>query len=482
MTTFNKAMFPDKEEMFSWIKDLCQWGHRKTGTPEGRKSAEYIADKFREFGLEDVKIEEAKSLCMDMQEYALHIDGEDVECFYANGTNKAAETGTFEMGMNNEEYEFIYLGAGTEEDFDGADTAGKVVVCDILFQDLDIPRLAALFEESEIYDPDGEMTVPGKKYNIYSPGSWPFNYYRAMAGGAAGFVGILKDYYDDPYWYNEDYEGIANPEGVTYMSLPAMWISRSTGEKLRKKLAGGRITGSMRMKTVYEYKTALNVCGKLPGRSPEIMLTHSHHDAVFQGAVQDASGISTMLSLAKYFAQIPAEQREKTMMFAATDTHYTDYNGHVEFIKERARQGEKLLIDLAIEHIGEDVYFDDEYNECKAGGVEPRVAYVTDYPGLEEIVKKIFKKYRLTKTIFAKVTAGDVSAEGDVFDEYEYSDSEVISDACCFHATGTPVVSIVSSPMYLYHPSDTPARIIPEYLEKTGMAYTEIALEAAEIL
>ncbi len=482
MTILNKEIFPDKTEIFSWIEDLCQWGHRKTATPEGKKSAEYIAGKFREFGLEDVKIEEAPTLCMDMEEYALKIDGEDIECFYANGTNKSDETGTFEMGLNGEEYEFVYLNAGDENDFEGVDVKGKVVICDILFQDLDIEKLAALYEESEIYDPNGEMKVPGRKYNIYSPGSWPFNYYNAMAGGAAGFVGILKDYYDDPYWYNEDYEGIANPKDVTYMSLPAMWISRSTGEMLKEKLAQKKLMGNMKMKTTYAYKTALNVCGKLPGKSPEMIVTHSHHDAVFQGAVQDASGISTMLSLAKYFSQIPAEQREKTMMFAATDTHYTDYNGHIEFIKERAKLGEEILIDLSIEHIGEDIYFDDDYNECKAGGVEPRIAYITDVPGLQDIVKETFKKYELTKTIFAKVHAGNANLEGAMFEEYEYSDAEVISDACCFHATGTPVVSIVSSPMYLYHPSDTPARIMPEYIEKIGMAYAEIAVKVADIM
>lgn len=482
MDIINENLFPPKERICSWIDDLCQWGHRKTGTPEGRKSAEYIAAKFREFGLEDVKIEEAGTLGMNMEEYSLNIDGEDIECFYANGTNKGAETGTFEMGMNGEEYEFVYLKAGTDKDFEGIDVSGKIVICDILFQDMNIEQLAEMYEESEIYDPYGEIDVPGVKKNIYSPCSWPYNYYNAMAGGAAGFVGILKDYYDDPYWYNEDYEGIANPAGVKYMSLPSLWISRTTGEALKEKLTHKKLMGNMRMKTTYEYKTALNVCGKLPGKSPDIILTHSHHDAVFQGAVQDASGIATMLSLAEYFSKIPADKREKTMMFAATDTHYTDYNGHMEFIIERQRLGENLLIDLAIEHIGEDVYFDDAYNECKAGGVEPRLAYVTEVPGLWEIVREVFKKHGMTKTLFAKVTSGTAKPGSEAFDEYEYSDAEVISDACCFHATGTPVVSIVSSPMYLYHPSDTPARIVPEYMEKTGKVYAEIAQRVSEIL
>ena len=29
----DNKLFPKNEEIFSWIKDLTQWGHRKTGTP-----------------------------------------------------------------------------------------------------------------------------------------------------------------------------------------------------------------------------------------------------------------------------------------------------------------------------------------------------------------------------------------------------------------------------------------------------------------
>ncbi len=29
---FRQDLFPAKEEIYSWICDLAQWGHRKTGT------------------------------------------------------------------------------------------------------------------------------------------------------------------------------------------------------------------------------------------------------------------------------------------------------------------------------------------------------------------------------------------------------------------------------------------------------------------
>lgn len=478
MAAINKALFPKKEEIFTWIQDLSKWGHRKTGTPEGRKSAEYIAEKMRSFGLEEVKIEEVPSICMTVEDYGLQIDGREVECFYANGTNRGAERGTFEIGTKGQTQEFLYLGAGEEADFEHTDVKGKIVVCDIFFPLVDIKDFQEMFEGAQLYDPEGKTERKMKKYHIYSPGNWPFNYYRAMHKGAAGFIGILENYYDDPYWYSEDYDDIGNLYDATYMSLPALWISRSSGKALKEKFAKQPVLkGTMKMKSTYEYKNALNVSGKLPGKSPEIILAHSHHDAVFSGAVQDASGISEMLALANYFSQIPRDERKKTMMFAATDTHYTDYEGHQAFIRRRKELGEKLILDIAMEHIGKETYFDDNYQEHETGEVESRLVYISKYPGLKDIVIDQFKKYNLDKTLFCPV-----ELKNGLGEEYEFSEDEVISDAYYFNEAGIPVISMVCGEMYIYHPSDTPDRIPLEQLEPIGMAFASIALEAAEKL
>lgn len=475
-TKFKKELFPKKEEIFSWIEYLSQWGHRKTGTPEGRKSAEYIEAKMKEFGLSDVKIEKTPSMCMDVDEYSLQIDGDNVECFFANGTNRDAEEGT--LKMDNEESEFIYLGAGNEDDMEGKDIKGKIVICDIYFNPMDISKLIDIFDGADVYDPEGKLKKPVKKYNIWSPNNWPFNYFRALEGGAKGFVGILADYYDDPYWYSEDYTSFGKPYGIEYMSLPALWISRSSGNALKEKFASKDVLkGEMKMQSTYGYKDALNVSGKLEGMSPEIVLVHSHHDAVFSGSVQDASGISEMLALAKYFSQLSVEERPKTMMFAATDTHYTDYLGHQAFIKKRIESGEKIILDIAMEHVGKETYFDDDYNEHETGEVEPRLVYITKESGLKDVVKAKFMQYGLDKTLFTPV-----DLHHNIDSEYEFSEDEVISDAYYFNEWGIPIVSMVAAEMYIYHVSDKPDRIPIDALEPMGMAFAEIAMEASNKL
>ena len=53
----NTNLIPSKEEIFSWIEHFCSFGHRRSGTENNWKSAQFIAEKFKEFGMEDVRFD-----------------------------------------------------------------------------------------------------------------------------------------------------------------------------------------------------------------------------------------------------------------------------------------------------------------------------------------------------------------------------------------------------------------------------------------
>lgn len=473
----NQDIFPEGQEIFSWIKDLAQWGHRKTGTPQGRNSAEYIEDKMKEFGLEDVRIEPVPSMCMIVDDYSLTIGGEKMDAFYINGTNRGSESGRFSFGTDGKESEFIYVGQGLPEDFEKVNVKGKVVVASIYLPESETQCQAEWFENPFVYDPLNQMAEKHTKVDIYSPDIWPANFYLAQTHGAVGFVGILENYMDDPYFYNEDYTENGWAYGCEYMSLPALWVSRSSGKKIKAEFEKSEtIKGEMIVDTLYEYRDAFNISGKLRGKSDDIVLVHSHHDAVFEGAVQDASGTSEMLALAKYFAQIPAEERNKTMMFAALDTHYTDYAANIGFVKKRKEVGDNVIIDIAIEHVGKEAALDENYNLYETGQVEPRLFYVSE-PALYEFTKETIVNYDLKKAIAALVPVGK-----GLDAEYEFHQDEVISDAFYWNESGVPVVSMVCGEQYLFHISDKPDRIPVEELKPVGMAFAEIACEAMKKL
>jgi hypothetical protein len=484
LNEINQKLFPESEEIFGWIKDLTSLGHRMTGTPEGKKSADYIQDKMKSFGLSDVTIEKVPSVCLSTEICQLEIGGEKVDTYFINGTNRHAETGIFEFNTPIEGSPILYLGEGNLEDFEDVEVAGKIVVCDIRFLDGNIKTMIDWNKNSDyIYDPRGTLDHKKNKFDIYSPCNWPNNYFYAMKKGAAGFVGILENYMDSCVYYNEDYTEIGLSFGTEYMKIPGMWVSRSDGKVVRERIKQKDTDKSsaeciMHMKSIYEKKDALNIHGRLIGKSEDMILIHSHHDAVFNGAVQDGSGVSEMLALAKYFSQIPADNREKTLMFAATDTHYTDYLGHQGFIKAREGSGDRLIIDVAIEHIGKEIELDDKGRAVVTGEVEARVFYVSDEQGLQQITRDAIEKYNLERSIIFPISKPK-KQEGE---NYQFQQDEVISDAYYFHQAGIPVISMVCPEMYLFHPMDTSEMVPVEQLKPVGMAFAEIVTKISKIL
>ena len=474
-TAIDLSVFPSTDSILGRIKELAALGHRRTGTEQGRKSAEYIADAFRAAGLSNVIIEKAPTPCPTVHMQSVEFSGNRIESFWANGTGRKNTLGRFHSVIEPGT-EIVYLGPGWDHDFSGVDVAGKVVLCDVFFR----PSMTSTFLDvnprAEVFDPDGTLFEPRNKYDIYAPNNWPNNYFTAQKLGAVGFIGALQNYMDC-YNYNEDYTENGAVLGVDRMTIPAAWVSRSDGHEMARVISQspGFAGVSMELDLEYELKDALNVVGVLPGRTADTILVHSHHDAVFAGAVQDASGVSEVIALAEFFGARSPGGHAKTMMFAATDTHFTDYVGHEAFLLERQRAGDNIVLDLCIEHIGKEVELAEDNQAVETGRVEPRIVYVSDETNLLETVKVAFRRHDLGRTIFAPVSGpGDKDQEA----HYEFRPDEVITDAYTFAEAGIPVVSLLGCQMYLFHPSDTVDRVAVDQLRPVGMAFAEIAAAA----
>ena len=444
-------------EMMEWIEWFTQFPSRKTGSKEARISAEYIKKTFEDMGLTETAVETAPSVSWICDDYHLRACGRDIECFPANGTNRRGYTGRFIC--DEQDKEIVYLADGNKGDFAKIDVCGKIVLCDIWFQTSHPKDLLNWCEGAEMYDPEGKTDKPLRKYDIYTQNNWPYNYQYAMEAGAAGFIGILHDFMDCHY-YHEDYSDIVSIDG--YMELPAVWISKADGESLKKCLLSDRIKGDLYIDTEYREVEARCVKGVIEGRSDDIIVIHSHHDAVNRGAVQDASGMSVVLALADYFSRLPKGIFKKTLMFAGMDSHYTDYEGHVNFIKNRKKAGKNLIMDFAIEHVAREMELGEDNGIILNDEPETRMVYVDKQkPGLIDFVKETLEKFELDKTVImpAGTSGGDFTRD------------DVCSDAYDFNAEGIPVVSILSAPMYLFHDSDNIEMVHKPSLVKLLRAY-----------
>ena len=455
-----------EDEMMEWIEGFTKFPHRRTGTKEGYLSAEYVREVFASIGLSNVEIESVPSVGMDCTKYQLEVEGEEIKCFFANGTNRRGDTGTFVSDIDGTE--IVYLGRGSEKDFQETDVKDRLVICDVYFKTSHPMEMLDWCEGAEIYDPHGKASKPLKKYDIYTPNDWPYNYLRAEKNGAAGFIGILHDFMDEHY-FHEDYSDIVDTGG--YMELPAVWISERDGEKIKALAEESHVKGSMHVHTVYEECEAKIIKGEIKGESDDIIVVHSHHDAVNAGAVQDASGMSEVFALADYFSRLPKELIGKTLMFVSTDSHYTDYEGHVGFLKNRKRNGERIIADFAIEHVAEEMDLDEENNIIMTGEPETRIFYVDERNGLVDLARKSLKKFDLEKTVLMPVTA---KSSG------EFTSDDVCSDAYDFNAAGIPVVSMLSAPMYLFHDSDDIDKVHRESLVKIMELYAYMIMETMQ--
>ena len=125
-----------------------------------------------------------------------------------------------------------------------------------------------------------------------------------------------------------------------------------------------------------------------------------------------------------------------------------------------------------MEHIGKAMELGDDNEIVLHDESESRIVYVTDVYGLPEIVYDAVRKHGLEKTMVLPVHH---KSEG------EYKSGDVCSDAYDFNARGIPVVSIISTPMYLFHDSDDVDKVHQESLEPVADMYLELIYKAWDI-
>ncbi|HQR68218.1 MAG TPA: M20/M25/M40 family metallo-hydrolase, partial [Thermoanaerobaculia bacterium] len=231
--------------------------------------------------------------------------------------------------------EVVFVGYGIVapeyqwDDYKGADLRGKVL----------------LFMNN---DPEDDPALFGGKTRLYY-GRWDYKYQMAAKHGAAGAI-VLHTTPSAGYpwqvvrtsWGNENF----SLPGEGEHDVPVrMWMT----EEATKRLAalGGRdldalvasakkrdfrpvplgVTLSLSLTNAVRRVVSGNVIGKLPGSDPalsrEAVLFTSHHDhfgrkagagpdgrdAIFHGALDNASGVASVLALARAIASMPERPR-----------------------------------------------------------------------------------------------------------------------------------------------------------------------------
>jgi len=309
----------------------------------------------------------------------------------------------------------VWVGIGTEADFAGRAVAGKAVV---------------------IY------SIPAPSVINHSA-----NYLgavkRAEDKGAASVIVILGI----PGNLSSELNGAAE-------KIPAFSLGLDDGMAVRELIEHGGAT--IRMTLAVENRSGLkdaSVWGELPGTTDEDIIVMAHHDAYFEGALDNASGMATMVGLAEYFSKIPKEQRRRTIRFVTTSGHHNGSLGVKWMHDNKATFLAKTALLLNCEHVSVTQTYYWGQNLRKSDTVDARRWWVYGSDKLASLALAAYRTFGVA--VYAEM---EPNASGDM--------GQASLDA--------PSVQMIESPAFYHTDHDTPEVVPAAGLEAVGRAYAKL--------
>jgi hypothetical protein len=294
------------------------WG-RIAGSAAEQATAEFLADKFRQFGLANVQTEPVIGKSQwwprdwSVSLVASPAYGAGTRDHHFKSAFPALHLGTGALQVDELEAELIYVGLGQPVDLLNRDVAGKIVV------------VRAEFLPDPFF-----QTARGHIEDIAS-------------AGAVGVIVIV----DAPGNHQYALEEIGS------LHVPCFILGGDDGRFLEDVLAavGSTDPPQMRMSMHSEIREAWegkNVVGTLPGKTDEYLIILAHLDGYFESANDNAGGLASLLALARYFAG--AEKLNRTLVFVGTSAHHEFSDGARAFIAAHPDILEKTTLVFNVEH------------------------------------------------------------------------------------------------------------------------------------
>ncbi len=447
---------PGTSAIMKTISDLVKIAPRSTGSVGGKKAADYVAQRFRQAGLTNVHYETATSFDWQPSNYSLALGKKKFDAFpISHSFVKGASTpGISTLGSKGRTAQVVDIGSGS---IGSTDVKGKWVLFDLKFQ---LPLAALVPFSTFLWDP-GLSFVNLQTMLTANPfvTSLSSTIQPAKEAGALGVIGVLSDYFESNRYHNEYYR-------KTPMTLPGMWITKGEGAKFRAELARTGAPATMKLTVKRSAVTARTVVGFLEGVSKDTIMVQSHHDSQGPGAVEDASGTAEVIALADHYGALAKKgaKRQKTLMFATFDTHFTGYQSHIAFTKKYVidkKTPYRIVANATIEHIGKQATVGLDGKLVTTNKTEPRGIFENLSPLLKVQLDGIVVANDLRSTAVLNATALEFIGG-------------IPTDASFILRAGVPVVSLIAGPLYMYDEADTLDKIDQPQLVPVANAYRQI--------
>lgn len=325
-----------------------EYGGRKPLTPYEQKTIDYIAGEFRNLGLkpangnsyfQDVPLVDATVKAKGGNFVVKGKKGRTVVRDYDDDIIWTAHKDK-KINIKNAEFVFVGFGINAPEygwnDYDGIDVKGKVVV--------------ALVNDPGYYD---QSLFDGKQMTYY--GRWIYKFEEASRQGAAGVL-VVHDDRPATYgwnvvqasWWEHNLELVNDNDNRDLVQFKG-WITKAKASELFEK-AGYSYDELLRRAQRKDFKSfslqskadisfvnnvsvgiSHNVAAILPGTDLKdeyvVYTAHWDHfgigkpvngDSIYNGASDNASGVSTILTIAKKFAELGVKPRRSILFLSVT--------------------------------------------------------------------------------------------------------------------------------------------------------------------
>lgn len=452
-------LVPPNEVIFNWVQELCDPPHRRIGSPESLKAETYLMAEFqRILGKENVFKDQIPCDVYHAEEWGLDIEKngnmEKVEAFYTVNTGMQQETMPNGGTVSGE---MIWAGNGTPEEVEklGDDLSGKIVVAKCRFPTFPIGLLMKFFDGFYYTsDPKQSLDAKSKRNFTFARKNFPAEYteeknkksiyWLVQERGAEGLILILDNHPGRVNTHWGPYDG-------KMRSMPCMYVDNYMAAEM-KSLAENGSKASLTIKGSLTKGTGQNIYGILPGKSEEVILVSSHHDSPFKGATEDATGVATVLAMAKTWRNIPFEEREKTLVFVSTTGHFYAGKGAHEFA-EKHRSGllKHMIMCINIEHPAAKEFIDDgEGNMVHNGEQAMNFVFVNEDLTSIAAARRMLQQHQPEKAILLQSSLLGAVPPGEAGHYHMY--------------TGVDFIHWIGQPNYILTADDTLDKVDVESL------------------
>ena len=420
------------KEILQIVKDICNFGFRRAGTPPAHKAEMYIYEKLKEVGVDDVKLENVDFTRWWAERHELTIISENTPGVTEDQNIKTFPS-WFSVSTPPEGItaEVAYVRYGTKSDFREIDVKDKIALIDGNML-LNFRPTHNVFNTIEVAEKKGAKAV------------------ICINGSPADSITYTN--------YSNMFQ-LTSTKIVPSITLPVLSINNHDGEYLKYLCTQYHKTLTVKLVEISKTgpATSNTIIGTLPGKSDDIIVIGTHTDSTFTGAFDNAAANAGLITLAKHYAKLPPEKREKTMIFAGWTGHECESIGSRKFVETHEELLPKITTFIELDGFGCNGY----YNQADGGIIdtnldERRGIFTTDNSVLLSFASDAVMKYKLLPAVSLSAILLEVG------------------DYAPFAKKNVPSLLIIGkSPLY-HTELDTIETIRPDQLERSAKAHIEI--------